>query len=60
MDAQILWSLKIGEDDTIGAPIIFNGVSLTYLNAGLLIRFNGYPIEYSSIPDVFAFTTLFL
>jgi hypothetical protein len=44
-----------GEDDTIGAPIIFNGVSFTYLNAGLLIRFDGYPIEYTSIPDVFAF-----
>lgn len=43
------------EDDTIGAPIIFNGVSFTYLNAGLLIRFDGYPIEYTSIPDVFAF-----
>lgn len=43
------------ENDIPGAPIIFNGVSLTYLNAGLLIRFNGYPIEYSSIPDVFVF-----
>lgn len=40
---------------TLDAPIIFNGVSFTYFDAGLLIRFLEYPVELSSRPDVFAF-----
>lgn len=44
------------EDDTLNTPIIFNSVYFNYLNAGLFIRFEGYPIEYSSVPVIFIFT----
>jgi hypothetical protein len=44
------------ENDIPGAPIIFNSVYFNYLTAGLFIRFDGYPIKYSSIPVVFNFT----